>query len=100
MPNQEIAFASVKQHLDNFERTGLGYDIRLKKSRVETVSPASALCWVTWEIHPKNGVEKWEWENVYGYRMRDKGEGWEFVISDNEMANLVQRVPGFFQTMG
>lgn len=91
------AVAGIASHLEKFEKHGLGMDIRLKTSTVKAVSVASAMCFVTWEIFPKNGVKGWEWENVYGYRKTQEGkEGWEFVVSDNEIQNLMERVPEFF----
>lgn len=90
----------VKAHLERFERAGLGYDIRLEKSRVEEISQSSALCWVTWKILPKNTVEGWQWENVYGYRKTQDGkEGWELVVSDNEIAGVMQKAPEVFASM-
>ena len=87
----------VKRHLEKFEKSGLGYDIRLAKYRVESVSAGSAMCYVTWQILPKNNVEGWDWENVYGYRLGlDGKEGWEFIVSDNEVAGVMQRAPQAF----
>jgi hypothetical protein len=98
-PTQDKWVAIIEQHLEKFEKSGLGYDIRLARSRVESVSASSAMCFVTWKILPKNGVEDWEWENVYGYRLGQDGkEGWEFIVSDNEVAGVMQRAPAFFST--
>ena len=100
LATQEDWKEGIKQHLENFEKSGLGYDIRLAKSRVESVSANSAMCFVTWKILPNNGVEGWEWENVYGYRLgMDGKEGWEFIVSDNEVAGLIQRAPEVFNAM-
>jgi len=96
--DQEDAVASVLMHLSRFEKAGLGINIRLQGSRIETVSPASALCWVTWRIEPKNEIAPWEWANVYGFRVGQDGkQGWEFVISDNEIMGLLQHVPDLFK---
>jgi hypothetical protein len=38
----------------------------------------------------------WSWLNIYGYRRREAEEGFEFNISDNEIEQLLQRVPNFF----
>lgn len=37
------AVASIMLHLSQFEDSGLGFDIRLQRLRVETILPASAL---------------------------------------------------------
>ena len=100
LATQEEWVGGIKQHLEKFKKSGLGYDIRLAKSRVESVSASSAMCFVTWKILPKNGVEGWEWENVYGYRLGQDGkEGWEFIVSDNEVAGVMQRAPEVFSAM-
>ena len=65
---------------------------------MESVSAGSALCWATWKIYPKNGVEGWSWKNVYGYRKTQDGkEGWEFSMCDNEVEGIVKRAPRFFE---
>lgn len=96
---QEDAISGIKIHLERLEKTGWGFDIRLDDSRVEVVSEGSALCWATWRIDPKNGVEGWSWRNVYGYRKgQDSKQGWEFVISDEEVAGIFKRAPEFFSS--
>ena len=95
---------AVQQHLERFEKSGLGIDITMESLRVEVVSKWSALCWITWRIHPKEGStvkEGWAWQNVYGYR-KPKWQGqekgfWEFCVSDNEIETLVQRIPDFME---
>lgn len=37
---QADAVAGITSHLENFDRAGLGWDIRMEKSRVEEVSPS------------------------------------------------------------
>lgn len=100
----QTAKTAIQQHLERFEKSGLGRDITMESLRVEVVSKGSALCWITWRIHPKetSSVKKgWAWQNVYGYR-KPKWEGqgngfWEFCVSDNEVENLVQRIPDFLE---
>jgi len=98
--NVPYSTAAIASHLKRFEAAGLGFDIYLKSHRIEVVSDSpvgSALCWITWAIRPKKG-EGWEWENVYGFRRNDgeeRGGHWEFVVSDNEIGHLMQRVPDF-----
>lgn len=97
---QADSVAGIKAHLEAFERSGLGYDIRLRRSSVESLSSHSAICWLTWGITPKNGAVGWSWQNVYGYRLGQGGEeGWEFVVTDNELAGVMQRAPKEFLVM-
>ncbi|KAM0717294.1 hypothetical protein Q7P37_007146 [Cladosporium fusiforme] len=87
-------------HLKRFDKAGLGWRIRLKASRVHVLSDSAAACFVTWEIEPAQG-EGWCWENVYGWRRGGEGDGmvgwWEYIVSDNEVGELVKRVPGFWE---
>ncbi|KAJ7940309.1 hypothetical protein B0H13DRAFT_1937513 [Mycena leptocephala] len=116
-PSTAGAVTALAVHLGRFKSSGLGYDIQMAAHRVEPVSASSALCWVTWAINPKegSGKEGWQWENVYGYRFEEpeaglrkwiggeedgweKPEGWwELILSDNEIAGLVARVPNFME---
>ena len=89
------AKAAVQAHLDRFERSGLGLDIRLTAHRVEPVSPTGALCHIRWEIHPKNGAEGWTWDNIYGLRQTGETQHFEFNVSDNEFGELLARYPDF-----
>jgi hypothetical protein len=82
--------------IGRFMRVGLGRDIRLTAYKVVPVSENSALCHLSWEVVPANGLAPWTWLNIYGYRRRGDAEGFEFNISDNEMGELLQRVPDFF----
>ncbi len=53
--SSEEAVAGVIAHLERFEPVGLNFDIRLVKSRAESLSASSALCWLSWRNYPKNG---------------------------------------------
>lgn len=101
----------MKWYLDRWLENGVGLDIRLDKLRIEAVSDygeqggGSACCFVTWRVHPPadSGIEGWSWENMYAYRLpaaqggTATGRGyWEFVISDNEYLQLLQRFPKWF----
>ncbi|AGH48290.1 MULTISPECIES: hypothetical protein [Sphingomonadales] len=88
------ADAMVQAHLDRFQRSGLGLDIRLADYRVEPVSGTGALCHLRWEIHPEKG-EGWAWDNVYGLRQTADGQHFEFNVSDNEFGELLARYPDF-----
>ena len=92
----EEAEKGCREQLERFERFGLGYDLRMPEFRVEQVAADSALCHITWEIHPPAGMEGFRWTNVYGYRRRGESEGFEFNISDNEIGSLLERFPDFF----
>ncbi len=80
-----------------FEKAGVGTDIRIKDVKIVPVSENSALCHLTWEIFPEDNRPGWSWLNIYGYRQRGDEEGFEFNISDNEIAELLKRFPDFFQ---
>lgn len=79
--------------------------------RVEVVSDLGqqgsglALCWITWSVHPpaesKWHGKGWKWENVYAFRVSPgQGDGYfEFVVSDNETATLLQRIPNFMERL-
>lgn len=114
-PNQADAVTGITSHLQKFENAGLGYDIFLAAHRIEVVAEGpvgSALCWLRWRIRPRKNegeggnegdvgrIEGWEWENVYGFRRNDGeelGGHWEFVVSDDEIGELMARVPNFME---
>ncbi|SNS93531.1 hypothetical protein SAMN06295912_1255 [Sphingomonas laterariae] len=93
--DRDEADAMVQAHLDRFERSGIGIDIRLANYRVEPVSGGAALCHLDWEIHPKNGAAGWSWSNVYGLRQTPDSQHFEFNVSDNEFGELLARYPDF-----
>ncbi|KAF4310817.1 hypothetical protein GTA08_BOTSDO13732 [Botryosphaeria dothidea] len=108
------------------ERSGFGHDLRMENLRIEPFSDQSAICWLTWQIQPKNGAGPWTWETVYGYRrnaepldqlllqqenpiettdcsasdaMGGRPEGWwEFTNTDNEVFTFAQRVPHYLDS--
>ncbi len=88
------ARAQVGPWLARFEKLGLT-DMHLVELSIQTVSDTFALCHVTWEIKPKSEVPSWRWTNIYGLRQDAQGQRFEFAISDNEIANLLQRFPNF-----
>ncbi|KAH6961821.1 hypothetical protein BKA56DRAFT_700123 [Ilyonectria sp. MPI-CAGE-AT-0026] len=53
---------------DFFENAGIGSNVTMDDLRVEPVSDASALVWITWRIHPNNDLESFSWTTLYGYR--------------------------------
>jgi hypothetical protein len=100
----------IANHLDRFKKAGFGLDIEMVKLRVDVYSEYAAGCQITWKIRPeREGLEPWEWMNLYGFRRvknstgggdRDEGKErgyWEYAVSDNEMANLLQRAPNFLE---
>ena len=97
--------ASIEKHLEKFVNSGVGVDIRLKKSRVETIEGVggSALCFLTWAIFPTEGWkgEAWHWENCYFYRRKPDGtEGWEGIVSDGEVEGMIKNIPEAFDLGG
>jgi hypothetical protein len=91
---QDAALEQMVPWLERFKAHGLS-DIRLARLSIETVSDTFALCHVTWEVRPTSRVEGWQWTNVYGLRQDAAGQRFEFAVSDNEIANLLQRFPNF-----
>jgi hypothetical protein len=96
--------AGVTKYLQTFQKTGLGWKMKLKDYRVEALSGSAAACYLTWEIFPAKG-DGWSWCNVYGWRDGDatspngsKG-AFEYSVSDNETEMLLKNVPGFMQLM-
>jgi hypothetical protein len=101
MPDAAAAHASIQSHLERLVSSGVGCDVRLRRSRVEVVSGTSALCWVTWGMFPAEGWKgrvgedgvAWEWENVYFYRWLGEGkEGWEGCIADEEISGIMKNL--------
>lgn len=96
--------AGVTKYLQNFQKTGLGWKMKLKDYRVEVLSGSAAACHLTWEIMPAKG-DGWSWTNVYGWRDGEstspngsKG-AFEYSISDNETEMLLKNAPGFMELM-
>lgn len=89
----------INAHLKRFNKSGLGWKIHLKSARVEPLSSTAAACFLTWEIEPAKG-EGWAWENIYGWRGNQDAGGkgyWEYIVSDNEVGELIKRFPEFMQ---
>ena len=89
----EELLAGSEGYLQSFKEHGLGFDLRLKDLRVETISPMAAFCWMTWEIFPEDGSQGWHWQNCYGFRKTDQLEGFEYVNADQELMALAQHRP-------
>jgi hypothetical protein len=92
----------VTKHLQRFQKTGLGWKMKLRDYRVETLSETAAACHLTWEFMPTRG-DGWSWTNVYGWRdgnsVSPNGSrgAFEYVVSDNETEELMKRIPGFME---
>jgi hypothetical protein len=106
-------------HLQKLIKAGVGADIRLIRVAVKEISEFSAAVFVTWELvvddNPisdggaegkagKGKAKGWRWRNCYGYRrMEGQGvdggvkEGFEYIVSDEEVGELVKRVPKYFE---
>jgi hypothetical protein len=93
---QDEALAQMLPWLERFRQRGLD-DIHMVQLSIETVSDSFALCHITWEVRPRSEVPTWRWTNIYGLRQDKLGQRFEFAISDNEIANLLQRFPDFMQ---
>lgn len=86
------------QHLQRLQKAGVGTEIKLVRMAVKEVGEFAATVFVTWEI--KGGG--WRWRNAYGYRRMPEAdgkvkEGFEFIVSDEEVGELVKRVPSYFE---
>jgi hypothetical protein len=95
--DREEADRNVAEHLGRFGRVGLGTGIALEGLEVRLLSETSAVCHLTWHIDPENGAEPWSWTNVY--LLREAADGtlqFEASIADNEILELLTRVPEFF----
>ena len=105
--DKDASTASIKRYLDKWNDLGLGLDFSMDDFRVEVVSDLGpqggglALCWITWSVQPPPesawSGKGWNWENVYAFRVPPGQENgyFEFVVSDNEMSGLLQRIPNF-----
>jgi len=91
---REAALAQVTPWLARFKEYGLD-DMWLAQLSIDTVSDTFALCHVTWEVRPRSGQSGWRWTNIYGLRQDEHGQRFEFNVSDNEIAGLLQRFPDF-----
>lgn len=112
---------SLSHHLSCMEKRGIGFCLTMEKLHVDPVSDGSALCRITWRLTPKNAIEPWTFDNIYGYRrtsLEANGSGehgvesketngavkeqrpdgaWEFVVADNDISGTLQRVPNLYQ---
>jgi ketosteroid isomerase-like protein len=97
--DKAAARAQMGPWLARFKQFGLD-DMHLVQLSIDTVSETFALCHLTWEIRPRSALAPWRWTNVYGLRQDAAGQRFEFAVSDNEIANLLQRFPDFLALPG
>lgn len=99
--NRSYLLAGMESEFGRMRELGIGTDVRLIDSRVEVVSPQSALCWMTLKVFPPDDcIEPWSWTNVFGFRATNAthnglGGGFEFAIGDQEHAKMEARFPNF-----
>ena len=93
---QDDALVQMLPWLERFKQHGLD-DIHMAELSIDTVSDTFALCHITWEVRPRGDVAGWRWTNIYGLRQDKLGQRFEFAVSDNEIANLLQRFPKFLE---
>ncbi|KAI5208295.1 hypothetical protein AUEXF2481DRAFT_80988 [Aureobasidium subglaciale EXF-2481] len=114
------ATTGTLSHLQKLVLAGVGTDIRMIRLAVKEISECAAAVFVTWELvvdglsqveAEKLGKKArgWRWRNCYGYRrMTRKGEdgeeeevvvkeGFEYIVSDDEVGELIKRVPKYFE---
>ncbi len=94
IPSKEAALSQMIPWMARFKEHGID-DIRLAESTLTPVSDNFCLCHLTWEIRPRDGSAPLRFLNVYGLRQDHRGQRFEFAVSDNEIAGLNARYPGF-----
>ncbi|KAJ3546446.1 hypothetical protein NM208_g1993 [Fusarium decemcellulare] len=99
-PNQAVVAENFVLLYTDWRENGPGTHVRIDRSRFETVSNESALCWLTYSISPDNkDMPGWEWTSVYGFRLVEGGMenglggGWEFAVGDEEHQEYAKRFP-------
>ncbi|KAI5272214.1 hypothetical protein E4T47_04603 [Aureobasidium subglaciale] len=123
IPSSLEASTGTLSHLQKLVSCGVGTDIRMIRLAVKEVSECAAAVFVTWELvvdglsqmeaeklGGANKVRGWRWRNCYGYRrMIRQGEedgeedevvvkeGFEYIVSDDEVGELIKRVPKYFE---
>lgn len=94
--SQAQAAALIEHEMRNNITTGLGTKLILEEiEKVEVYSENSAVCWLRWRFEPAKGSEfegrGWGFVGVYGFRAGSRpgdGDGWEFVLRDQEVENM------------
>jgi hypothetical protein len=93
---KDEALGRMVPWMQRFKEYGLD-DIRFVGTEFTPVSDTFCLCHITIEVRPKDGKPAFRFMNVYGLRQDANGQRFEFAISDNEIAALVERYPDFMQ---
>lgn len=102
---QAEAAALIEREMRNNIASGLGTKLVLEAvEKVEGYAPTSALCWLRWRFEPAAGSafagRGWGMVNVYGFRAGDgegEGDGWEFVLRDQEVDAMRAVTGGTFE---
>ena len=94
---QEEARARMVPWMNRFQEFGVG-TMHLAESSLVPVSDSFCLCHLTFEIRTADGKAPFRFTNVYGLRQDNKGQRFEFAISDNEISALVSRYPTFMES--
>ena len=122
---QEEAAKGTLTHLQKLVKAGIGADIRMIRVAVKEVGEFAATVFVTWELvvdgfsmadeeklkgkegEGKKKAKGWRWRNCYGYRRMTREvegeevvekEGFEYIVSDEEVGELIKRVPKYFES--
>jgi hypothetical protein len=122
---QEEASKGTHTHLQKLVKAGVGADIRMIRVAVKEVGEFAATVFVTWELvvddfsiadeekakGKEGGAQRkakgWRWRNCYGYRRMSRDvdgegvvekEGFEYIVSDEEVGELIKRVPKYFES--
>ncbi|KAG9681594.1 hypothetical protein KCU95_g14434, partial [Aureobasidium melanogenum] len=120
----EEAAKGTLTHLQKLVSAGVGADIRMIRVAVKEIGEFAAAVFVTWELvvdgfsiadeekakakgEATRKAKGWRWRNCYGYRRMSREvdgeevvdkEGFEYIVSDEEVGELVKRVPKYFES--
>jgi hypothetical protein len=105
-PSLEVLHEGIKMRTAQYLKHNIGFTAEPKSSEVKVVidygeEGGAAIIDVIWatKAHEKSGLSEkgWDMHAVYGYRKMPTGEeGWEFGYQDDEIHQLLKRVPNFF----
>jgi hypothetical protein len=93
---KDEALGRMVPWMARFKEYGLD-DIRFVATKLVPVSDQFCLCHLTIEVRPRDGKPPFQFVNIYGLRQDASGQRFEFAVSDNEIAALVERYPDFMQ---
>ncbi|KAM0720413.1 hypothetical protein Q7P37_004549 [Cladosporium fusiforme] len=98
LESPEAATALIAKEMRKNIASKLGCHMTLEDVKSTVYSETSVLCWITFTFHPQPEHElegrTWTFTNVYGYRAAQpqlgQQAGWEFVLRDQEVNEMVK----------